>query len=143
MSLVPFDSQKLCKFYLPHNCVLKEDSTTTKIRVVFDGSAKTSPGYSLNEILIAGPILQPKLFHTLLQFRTFPVALPGDICKMYRCVRVKEPASYLQCILRRDTPQEKVQVFELDTVNKASFISICQSHASAGRRRKIVISNWR
>ena len=28
-------------YYLPHHCVFKEDSTTTKLRVVFDGSAKT------------------------------------------------------------------------------------------------------
>jgi len=75
MSLVPFEFQKLCKFYWPHHCVLKEDTTTTQLHVVFDGSAKTSSEYSLNEILMAGPTLQPKLFHTLLQFRTFPVAL--------------------------------------------------------------------
>jgi len=46
MSLVPFDSQKLCKFYLPHHCVLKKNSTTTKLFVVLDGSAKTFSGYS-------------------------------------------------------------------------------------------------
>lgn len=83
MSLVPFDSQKLWKFYLPHHCVLSEDSTTTKLRAVFNGS--------LNEILMAGPIFQLKPFHTLLQFRTLPVALSGNICNMYRCARVKEP----------------------------------------------------
>ena len=26
-------------YYLAHHCVFKEDSTTTKLRVVFDGSA--------------------------------------------------------------------------------------------------------
>ncbi|XP_070066935.1 uncharacterized protein [Drosophila virilis] len=36
-----------CKYYLPHHCVLKEDSTTTKLRVVFDGSAATTSGHSL------------------------------------------------------------------------------------------------
>jgi len=69
---------------------------------------------------MAGPTLQPKLFHTLLQFRTFPVALTGDICKMYRCVRVKAPDS--------DTPQEKIQVFNHDIVTygtkPASFLSV-------------------
>ena len=35
-------------YYLPHHCVFKEDSTTTKLRVVFDGSAKTTNGVSIN-----------------------------------------------------------------------------------------------
>ncbi|KAH8406925.1 hypothetical protein KR222_008080, partial [Zaprionus bogoriensis] len=90
MSPVKKDSLQLCRYFLPHHCVLKEQSTTTKLRVVFDGSASSSTGYSLNDVLMAGPTIQPKLFNTLLQFRTFPVALTGDICKMYRCVRVAE-----------------------------------------------------
>ncbi|XP_072392311.1 uncharacterized protein [Diabrotica undecimpunctata] len=38
-------------FFLPHHCVFKELSTSTKLRVVFDGSAKTTTGYSLNDIM--------------------------------------------------------------------------------------------
>ncbi|XP_044312560.1 uncharacterized protein LOC123037129 [Drosophila rhopaloa] len=91
MSVVPINSLSLCKYFLPHHCVFKEDSTTTKLRVVFDGSAKTSSGHSLNEVLMAGSTIQQKLFNTLLQFRTFPVALTGDICKMYRT----KPAAFL------------------------------------------------
>ncbi|XP_072392322.1 uncharacterized protein [Diabrotica undecimpunctata] len=34
-------------FFLPHHCVLKAESTTTQLRVVFDGSAKSSTGVSL------------------------------------------------------------------------------------------------
>nr|XP_041633409.1 uncharacterized protein LOC121503245 [Drosophila kikkawai] len=135
MSLVDLDSRNLCKFYLPHHCVIKEDSTTTKLRVVFDGSAKSSSGYSLNELLMAGPTLQPRLFNTLLQFRTFPVALTGDICKMYRCVRIAEPDSYLQCILWRDSRQEEIRVYRLDTVTygtkPASFLSVRAMHQLA------------
>ena len=42
-------------FYLPHHGVVKSTSTTTKLRVVFDGSAKSSSGISLNEKLMIGP----------------------------------------------------------------------------------------
>ncbi|XP_071579591.1 uncharacterized protein [Temnothorax nylanderi] len=40
--------------YLPHHGVLKEASTTTKLRVVFNGSQRTSSGESLNDHLFAG-----------------------------------------------------------------------------------------
>jgi hypothetical protein len=41
-------SPELSSYYLTHNVVLKPDSTTTKCRVIFDGSAKTTTGLSLN-----------------------------------------------------------------------------------------------
>ncbi|XP_046629983.1 uncharacterized protein LOC124310217 [Neodiprion virginianus] len=41
--------------FLPHHGVLKEQSTTTKLRVVFNGSCNTSSGVSLNGILHVGP----------------------------------------------------------------------------------------
>ena len=41
-------------FYLTHHCVFKEDSSTTKLRVVIVASAKTS-GFSLNDCLMVGP----------------------------------------------------------------------------------------
>lgn len=119
-------------YYLPHHCVFKEDSTTTKLRVVFDGSAKTSTGFSLNDILCAGPTIQPKLFNTLLRFRFFKVALSGDICKMYRCVKVSYPDDYLQCILWRENAYEDIKVYKLNTVTygtkPAAFLAIRAMH---------------
>ena len=47
--------------YLPHLPVVRADRTTTKIRVVYDGSAKTSDSMlSLNDCLHKGPNLIPK-----------------------------------------------------------------------------------
>ena len=64
--------------------VTKESSTSTKLRVIFDASAKTSNGLSLNDTLCVGPTLHPNLDHILLKFRTYKIALTGDISKMYR-----------------------------------------------------------
>jgi len=36
--------------YLPHHAVRKEDSTSTKLCIVFDASCKTQTGVSLNDI---------------------------------------------------------------------------------------------
>ncbi|GFX47443.1 DUF1758 domain-containing protein [Trichonephila clavipes] len=61
MQLVP--NSELSKpsskcFYLPHFGVVREQSETTKLRVVFDASAKTDSNLSLNDILHTGPKLQ-------------------------------------------------------------------------------------
>jgi len=57
-------------YVLPHHAVFKETSTTTKTRVVFDGSAKTSNGLSLNDIIQVGPTVQQDLYSIVLRFRT-------------------------------------------------------------------------
>lgn len=62
-------------YYLPHHAVRNETSTTTKFRVVFDGSCKSSSGVSLNDALMVGPTLQEDLFSILTRFRTFRIAL--------------------------------------------------------------------
>ncbi|XP_075156328.1 uncharacterized protein LOC142229633 [Haematobia irritans] len=41
MHRVKIDDLMDPKYFIPHHCVLKPDSTTTKLRVVFDASAKT------------------------------------------------------------------------------------------------------
>ena len=69
--------------YMPFHYVTKESSTTTKIRAVFDGSAITSTGVSLNNSILVGPTLHPTLVKILLKFRSYPVAVTADISKMY------------------------------------------------------------
>lgn len=75
-------------FYLPHHCVIKERSATTKVRVVFDASAKSSSGISLNDTLLIGPTIQDTLFAILLRFRTHMFVLTADIEKMFRQINV-------------------------------------------------------
>ncbi|XP_011687443.1 PREDICTED: uncharacterized protein LOC105449757 [Wasmannia auropunctata] len=56
-------------YYIPHHAVTKEDSITTKLRVVFDASCKTTSGRSLNEFLKVGPNLQEDLFDIVMRLR--------------------------------------------------------------------------
>lgn len=48
--------------YLPHRPVIRENSATTKLRIVFDGSAIDVGGPTLNECLNPGPSLTPSLY---------------------------------------------------------------------------------
>ena len=76
-------SEHLC-FYLPTFGVVKKSSTTTKLRVVFDASAASSTGHSLNYQLLAGPNLYPPLVPILVNFRMKVVGMTADIGKMFR-----------------------------------------------------------
>ena len=56
------------------------NSKGTKVRVVYDGSAKLSDtNLSLDDCLQTGPNLIPKLFDILIYFRSKHVALTGGI----------------------------------------------------------------
>ena len=75
-------------FYLPMHAVYKESSPTTKVRAVFDASAKSSTGVSLKDTLMVGPTVHPTLIDVLLRFRQHRVALTSDISKMYRAIEL-------------------------------------------------------
>ena len=55
--------------YLPHRAVVRGDKETTKVRVVFDASAKNKNEPSLNDCLYAGPCLLRQLYDILVRFR--------------------------------------------------------------------------
>ncbi len=69
--------------YLPHHAVVKESSTSTRLKVVFDASCKSDNGISLNDTLLKGPVLQGDLLFILTRFRTHNYVLSADIIKMY------------------------------------------------------------
>ena len=75
-------------YYLPHHGVLKEDSLTTKLRAVFNGSALTTSGKSLNDIMHIGPNLSPNIVDVLIWIRIHPLVFSTDITKMYRQINV-------------------------------------------------------
>lgn len=77
-------------FYLPIHAVYKQNSLTTKVRAVFDASAKTTTGVSLNDLLLVGPTIHPSLIDVLLRFRSHRVTIASDVSKMYRNIELAE-----------------------------------------------------
>ena len=70
--------------YLSHHPVFKASSETTKLRVVYNGSFKSSKKVpSLNDVLYQGPNILASLLRNLLGFRFYNKAIIGDIQKAY------------------------------------------------------------
>lgn len=82
--VVPHDERPRPHYYMPVHGVFKSSSTTTKVRPVFDASAPTSMGTSLNDTLHQGPNLYPQLTDILIKFRTHTIGFSADISKMFR-----------------------------------------------------------
>ena len=104
--------------YLPHHAVVKEQKETTKVRVVYDASAKCG-GPSLNECLFAGPNFSQKILNILLRFQLFPVALIADIEKAFLMVSVSdEDRDVLRFLWIDDVnkPDPKIQILRFSRV---------------------------
>ncbi|XP_046863149.1 uncharacterized protein LOC124456885 [Xenia sp. Carnegie-2017] len=79
------------EFYIPHKPVVRERAETTKVRIVYDASAKANnEAPSLDQCLNPGPPLQNNLWNILVRMRFHPVALSGDIKQAFLQVRIKE-----------------------------------------------------
>lgn len=98
-------------YYLPHHCVTKAN----KIRVVFDGSSKTTTGKSLNDIQLVGPVVQNDLLSILMRFRVHKFVITADIQKMYRQIELDESQRHLQLILWRDDESQPIKVCQPNT----------------------------
>ncbi|KMQ87726.1 gag-pol polyprotein precursor [Lasius niger] len=102
-------------YYLPHHGVWKESSTTTKLRVVFNGSSRTTSRISLNNILHTGPKLQLELLDVLIWFRQFRYVFSADIEKMYRQINV-HPQDWKFRRILWSTLEDHFNTYELTTV---------------------------
>ncbi|XP_065093592.1 uncharacterized protein LOC135714203 [Ochlerotatus camptorhynchus] len=104
------------QFFLPHHAIHRPESTTTKIRVVFDGSCRGSRGLSINEVLLSGPTIQPALYSTVINIRMPRFAVTADAEKMFRQIWTHPDDRKYQKILFRKDPSESVRVYQLKTV---------------------------
>ena len=103
-------------FYLPHHGVVRESSSTTKLRVVFNASCHTDNGSSLNEHLHIGEKLQTDLADVVLWWRQFKFVFSSDIEKMFRQIRVHQDDWDFQRILWTPDLSRSQLIFQLVTV---------------------------
>ena len=100
--------------YLPHREVVKEDSNTTKLRIVFDASAKSGRDeVSLNDCLMQGPNLVQFIAACLINFRTGKYAFTSDLEK-----------AFLQIIIRLEDRDLLRFLFPEDPLNPLSVIKV-------------------
>ena len=106
----------MSQWYLPHFSVVILDKSTTKVRIVFDCSAKCD-GVSLNDEIHAGPKLQQDLFDVLLRFRRDPEAVACDIKEMYMQISIEEQdRPYFRMLWRDLNENRDPEVYEFSRI---------------------------
>ena len=114
-------------FYLPIHVVHKESSTTTKVRAVFDASATTSTGTSLNSTLMVGPTVHPPLLGVLIRFRNHRIAMIADVSRMYRAVLLTDHDKDLHRFVWRNSITEPLKDYRMTRVtfgvSASSFVA--------------------
>ncbi|XP_066585539.1 uncharacterized protein [Prorops nasuta] len=101
--------------YLPHHAVLKLENGKQKIRVVFNASAKTKSGPSLNDVLLVGPKLQKDITAILMNWRDYRFVGVTDIVKMFRQILIRPEDRKFQSIIWKDD-SGNTQTYQLNTV---------------------------
>lgn len=74
-------------YFLPHRPVLKMNSSTP-IRPVYDASADSGDGPSLNQCLYTGPNLIELIINIILRFRLNKIGVAADIAKAFLQISV-------------------------------------------------------
>jgi hypothetical protein len=90
IEVAPTTHQSKMVHYLPHHFVINEDKATTKIRMVFNASAKASTNPSLNNCMYRGPIDMPEIPGLLFRLRTPEILLTGDVEKAFHAIHLHE-----------------------------------------------------
>lgn len=84
-----------------------------KLHVLFNASALSSNGLSLNNIQMVGPVLQVNLLSFLLRFWIHTYVIPANIAKMYRIWTCQHN---LQKIIWWQTASDVLDTYVLKTV---------------------------
>ncbi|XP_036325136.1 uncharacterized protein LOC118738318 [Rhagoletis pomonella] len=119
-------------YFIPHHAV------TAKFRVVFNASAKSSNGVSLNDTQPVGPAVQDPLVDILLRFRRFRAAVTADIEKMFRQIELDSRHRCWQQILWRESPNDPLRAYQLKTV---TYGMACSPYNAARVLNQCAIDN--
>ncbi|KAG7299296.1 hypothetical protein JYU34_016216 [Plutella xylostella] len=115
--MTPADNNMKPDYHMPHHHVTREDSITSKLRVVFNASTPGLPSnLSLNDLMERGPNLQQDLQTLILKWRQYKYAFTADIEKMFRQIWVAEEDQRFQKVVWRDSADEPIKEYTLTTV---------------------------
>ncbi|KAK3742407.1 hypothetical protein QZH41_020716, partial [Actinostola sp. cb2023] len=137
------------EFYIPHKPVLRETAESTKLRIVYDASARAYDNApSLNDCLHAGPPLQNQLWSVLVRARFHSVLITGDMRQAFLQVRVRESdRDALRFHWIADLNTHRVETFRftraLFGLVSSPFLlgGVVQQHLEASRRDHSEIVN--
>ena len=105
------------KYYISHHDVLKPESQSTAMRIVFNSSAKLK-GLCLNDCLAKGPSLLNNMLGILMRFRQDQFAFIGDISKMFHSIDIPKEDQMTHLFLWRDIQTDiKPNTYAITAVN--------------------------
>ena len=104
--------------YVPHQAVVRENAESTKLRIVYDCSAKgTTQEPSLNDLLETGPPLQPQIFDILLRNRLHRYCITGDVQKAFLQIKIEpEDRDALRLLWYKDIEEKTIKEFRFTRV---------------------------
>ncbi|GFY48814.1 integrase catalytic domain-containing protein [Trichonephila inaurata madagascariensis] len=97
-------------FYLPHREVIRKDSPSSQLRIVYDASSLDAKSPSLNSCLHIGPNLYPEIFDILLRFRLNAVAFTADLKQAFLQIMLNEEDRDVTKFLLSNDPFDESQL---------------------------------
>ena len=141
------------EFYLPHRAVVKQSAESSKIRIVFDASAKAddkSP--SLNDCLETGPPLQNLIWNILVRNRMQAVMLSGDLKQAFLQIRIREQdRDVLRFHWQKDRDLQKLEIYRFTRaiwgLNQSPFLleGTTEKHLDDCKEefsKEVITGNW-
>ena len=102
--------------YLPGHPVFKEESASTKTRIVFNASCVSGSGKSINQCLYQGQCLLPEIAHVLIRWRMEIIAFVLDITKMFLRIKLHKDKDYLRFLWRFCQTDRTARIFRMTAV---------------------------